>query len=151
MKFGRGDRDRPSPERGDPVGGWCEHCGAAYTFGAERCPDCHAALPFTGAPPRLSVPEPADDGSQDPRPESPLAIRDDQRHDIVEYALADWTWPKAKELSTELERSRIAYEWDGTTLRVPGAHETEVDELVDILDGANDAEFEGNVVDDDPA
>jgi hypothetical protein len=147
VRFGRGDRDRPSP--GDPIGGWCEHCGAAYAVGAELCPECHAGVPHTSAPPTFSVPELTDDFTDDERrhPESPVAIRDDQRHDIVEYALADWTWPKAKELSTELERSRIAYEWDGTTLRVPGAHETEVDELIDILDGANDADLEDNIVD----
>jgi hypothetical protein len=88
------------------------------------CPDCGEALT-----------------ADQPRPASPLALTAEQRHDIVEYSLSDWTCPKADELSKQLALSRIAFEWDGTTLHVPGAHEAEVDELIDVLDGANDAEL----------
>jgi len=43
--------DRPAP--GDPIGGWCESCGAAYAPGAERCPDCRAPVAFVAPPAAL--------------------------------------------------------------------------------------------------
>lgn len=164
--FGRGERDRPSPERGDAIGGWCEHCGAAYAVGAEHCPDCYEPVAYSAAPPRWSVPDPTGDAHLDPVggwcpscgssfvpgitecPDCGVALGPEppgpaerERHDVVEYDLSDWTEPKARELMSQLNLSNITFAWTGKTLHVPGAHEAEVDEFVDVLDDANDADL----------
>jgi RNA polymerase subunit RPABC4/transcription elongation factor Spt4 len=132
--FGQRRRDRPNP--GDPIGGWCESCGTAYAVGAGHCPECGRDVAFsagaaTGVAPLVD--------SLDVDGE-PAVVEDagSTRHDTVEYDLADWDEVRRVELTRQLDLSRLTHLWRGSVLVVPGAHEAEVDELVDAIDGLDE-------------
>jgi len=85
---------------------------------------------------RVLEDEPVPDGAD------PEATSSD-RHDVVTYDLADWTPEQRMEVDEQLGLSEVPHEWVGGHLHVPGAHEALVDELVDVIDDADELAFPG--------
>jgi hypothetical protein len=77
-------------------------------------------------------------------PEPEVVVSD--RHDVVEYDLGEWSDEQVTELEDQLVVGRVPHEWDDRQLRVPGAQEEAVDELVDAIEDldevADDVQYE---------
>ena len=131
------ERDRPSPEQ-PGIGGYCAHCGSAFAVGARRCPDCRAEVVFTtgSTSPDLGLLAAPMEVVDDLYDRGPALVASSDRHDIVSYDLSEWSPAQRRELSEQLQLDHIVYEWSGTELRAPGAHEADVDALIDVLDEA---------------
>jgi hypothetical protein len=106
----------------DDAGAWCPQCGGEFRAGATWCDDC-------GVP--LSLDRPQADRTSD-------EVIASDRHDVVEYDLSDWRPEQVSALVEQLEIEHMTHEWVGHRLKVPGAHEAKVDELVDLFDALPD-------------
>jgi hypothetical protein len=118
----------------DEPGAWCPTCGGEFRAGTTWCDDC-------GVP--LSSERPVEGVEEVEAPDDAVVS---DRHDVVEYDLAAWSDEQVAELEEQLAVGRVPHEWEDRHLRVPGAQEAAVDELVDAIEDldevADDVQYE---------
>ena len=105
--------------KGRPAGSvWCALCGAEYLAGVTECTDC--LVPLVEQP--------------------PLGVEDigDEEGEQVAYEYDDVDANERFRIDRALADRGIVHAWDGTTLLVAPYDETEVDELLDKVEGPHD-------------
>jgi hypothetical protein len=95
---------------------YCPSCGAEYIDTVSQCADC-------------LVPLQAEPGQATGSPS--LAETD---HEILVYELDQWEPGRRTQVEAVLAGAGVPFQWEGTDLLVPAAHEAKVDDLLDQVE-----------------
>ncbi len=93
---------------------WCFQCGLEYADDVAECVEC--AVPTVPHPPGSLDAVAADGGAQ------------------VAYELHGWNGPARAEVARDLWSAKVVHAWQGPTLMVREADETEVDDIIEAID-----------------
>jgi hypothetical protein len=116
----------------DEAGAWCPQCGGEFRAGTTWCDDCGVPL--------------STEKARDTETEDVAVATTSDRHDVVEYDLADWSHEQVTELNNQLAIDYVPHEWRLQVLFVPGEFEARADALIDAIDEldevADDVQYE---------
>ena len=91
-------------------------------------------ITISGLPGELDEPEPEREAGREPRGED-----DDVDDAEVVYELDDWSEIERSAATDRLREAGIPHGWEGTSLHVAAVDEAAVDNILDIVEGDNDA------------